>query len=242
MSPLKKQFYARLSHLAAGREARGKIGYALRAAFPDGRSQERPPISSRNPGGESKMRKFLLMLACLVPLAAPALADEAALLAEAREIPKTMMPRMLEVLENEIAKNGHANAISVCRDKAPQMAKALSEKTGWAIRRVSMKNRNPAAVPDAWEQSVLDEFEKRLAAGENPAGIDKSGVVTVNGQKTFRYMKALPTGGVCLDCHGPANKLAPGVAERVRELYPEDKATGYQLKQLRGAITIRKAL
>jgi hypothetical protein len=33
------------------------------------------------------------------------------------------------------------------------MAAAASQNTGWAIRRVSLKNRNPKAVPDAWEQA-----------------------------------------------------------------------------------------
>ena len=40
------------------------------------------------------------------------------------------------------------------------MAKTASEQTGWAIRRVSLKNRNPKAVPDAWERETLEEFDR----------------------------------------------------------------------------------
>ena len=187
-------------------------------------------------------RLKLSALVCLGAFALPALADDAALLAEGRTIPQKMVPKLLEVLQGEILKTGHVGAIAVCRDKAPQMAKGLSEQTGWAIRRVSMKNRNPKAVPDAWEQAVLQDFERRLAAGEDPTKIDKGELVTVGGQKMYRYMKALPTQGLCLDCHGKANSLAPGVAEKLKELYPDDKATGYDEKQIRGAITARKAL
>ena len=43
------------------------------------------------------------------------------------------------------------------------MAAAASQNTGWAIRRVSLKNRNPKAVPDAWEQAVLEDFDRRRA-------------------------------------------------------------------------------
>lgn len=184
----------------------------------------------------------LTALACLGAFALDASADEARLLEEARTIPQKMQPRLLEVLQGEILKSGHVGAISVCRDKAPQMAKGLSEQTGWAIRRVSLKNRNPKAVPDAWEQAVLQDFERRLAAGEDPTKIDKGELVTVDGQKTYRYMKALPTQELCLDCHGKTNSLAPGVEAKLKELYPDDKATGYGEKQIRGAITARKPL
>jgi len=184
----------------------------------------------------------MAVMVCLSALALPAHANEAQLLEEARTIPQKMQPKLLEVLQGEIIKTGHVGAIAVCRDKAPQMAKALSEQTGWAIRRVSMKNRNPQAVPDAWEQAVLQDFERRLAAGEDPTKIDKGELVTVDGQKTYRYMKALPTQGLCLDCHGKTNSLAPGVEAKLKGLYPDDKATGYGEKQIRGAITAKKAL
>lgn len=188
------------------------------------------------------MKKHTLALAILPFLAAPVLADEAQLLAEARSIPAKMVPKLLEVLTEEIDKGGHAQAISVCRNKAPAMAKDLSEKTGWSIRRVSMKNRNPKAVPDAWEAAVLNEFEQRLAAGEKPTGIDKGEVVVVDGQKMYRYMKALPTQDLCLSCHGTSDRIQPDVQAKLKELYPEDKAVGYHSAEIRGAITIKRPI
>jgi hypothetical protein len=188
------------------------------------------------------MNKHALAFAILPFLATPILADEAKLLAEARTLPATMVPKLLEVLNEEIDKGGHAQAISVCREKAPAMAKGLSEKTGWSIRRISTKNRNPKAVPDAWEAQVLQEFEQRLVAGEKPTDIDKGEVVTVDGQKMYRYMKALPTQDLCLNCHGTPDKVKPEVQAKLKELYPDDKAIGYGLKQLRGAITAKKPL
>lgn len=188
------------------------------------------------------MNKTLTALAVLAAVSAPVFADEAKLLEEARTIPAKMVPKLLDVLNDEIDKAGHAGAISVCREKAPAMAKALSEQTGWAIRRVSLKNRNPKAVPDAWEQSVLEDFDRRLAAGEKAITLEKSEVVTVDGQKLFRYMKALPTQELCLNCHGTSDKIKPDVEAKLKELYPDDKATGYGLGQIRGAITIKKPL
>ena len=191
---------------------------------------------------KSSLILCLTALTCLGTMSGAVFADEAKLLEEGREIPRKMQPKLLEVLQGEILKSGHVGAIAVCRDKAPQMAKALSEQTGWSIRRVSLKNRNAKAVPDAWEKAVLEDFERRLAAGEDPARIDKGEMLSVDGRKTYRYMKALPTQDLCLDCHGASNSLAPGVAAKLKELYPDDKATGYGLKQIRGAITATKPL
>jgi hypothetical protein len=186
------------------------------------------------------VKKTLIAFAALSLLAGPTFAEEARLLEEARGLPAKMVPKLLEVLTTEINQGGHSGAIAACRDKAPAMAKGLSEQTGWAIRRVSLKNRNPKAVPDAWEKTVLEDFDSRLAAGEDPLTLDKSEVVIVDGKKTFRYMKALPTQDLCLHCHGTPDKVAPETQAKLKELYPDDKAIGYGLKQIRGAITAKK--
>lgn len=187
-------------------------------------------------------RMILMLLAAGLAIAGGVRADEAQLLQDARGIPAKMVPKLLEVLQDEIDKSGHAGALSVCREKAPEMAKNLSAQLGWQIRRVSLKNRNPKAVPDAWERATLEDFERRLAAGEKPTGIDKGEIVEENGQKFYRYMKALPTQDLCLNCHGTPERLAPGVAEKLKELYPDDKAVGYGLSEIRGAITAKKPL
>lgn len=186
-------------------------------------------------------------LTCLAIMAAFAVtpaqaADEAKLLEEGRGIAVKMPPKLLDVLNDEIARGGHAEAMSVCREKAPQMAKNLSEQTGWAIRRVSLKNRNPKAVPDAWERAVLEEFERRTAAGEKPISLEKGELVSEGDKQVYRYMKALPTQDLCLDCHGTADRIQPAVKAKLKELYPDDKAVGYGPAEIRGAITIKKAL
>jgi hypothetical protein len=121
------------------------------------------------------------------------------------------------------------------------MAQAASEQTGWQIRRVSLRNRNPRAVPDAWERETLEDFDRRAAAGEAPASLERVTLQTVDGKPLQRYMRALPTQGLCLGCHGPAAQLAPGVAERLNALYPDDRAVGYSPGQIRGAITLKRA-
>jgi hypothetical protein len=153
------------------------------------------------------MKRALLAATLLAAL--PSLADD--LLPEARKVASMVPPKLLAVLTEEMDKGGPEGAIAVCRDKAPAMAKAASEQTGWAIRRVSLKNRNPKAVPDAWERAALEEFDRRAAAGEAPGKIEKGEVVTEDGRKSYRYMKALPTVDLCLNCHGAQASLSPAV-------------------------------
>ena len=184
----------------------------------------------------------ILALPLIALAAAPAFSDEAKLLEEARGVSSAIPPKLLSVLDEEIKKGGPEGAIGVCRDKAPAMAKAASEKSGWAIRRVSLKNRNPKAVPDAWEEAVLKEFDKRAAAGEKPTGLEKGEVVTMDGKQVYRYMKALPTQDLCLNCHGTPDRISPAVQAKLKELYPADKAVGYHAAEIRGAITIKKPL
>ena len=187
------------------------------------------------------MKKHALAFAILPFFALPAVADEAQLLSEARGIPAKMVPKLLEVLNEEIDKGGHANAISVCREKAPAMSKTVSEQSGWNIRRVSLRERNPKAVPDDWERAVLEDFDRRVAAGEDGAKMEKSELVVVGGKTEKRYMKALPTQAMCMTCHGAPATLDADLAEQLRKLYPDDKAVGYRPGDIRGAITMKKS-
>lgn len=131
-------------------------------------------------------------------------------------------------------------ALSVCRTRAPEIARATAAGTPWKIGRTSHKARNSSNAPDAWEAARLDEFRARLAGGEEMAAIEAYEVVEVEGRPTFRYMRAIGTTSPCLACHGSA--LKPEVAAKLKELYPDDRAVGFSAGQLRGAFTLSRPL
>lgn len=184
------------------------------------------------------MKRTILAAALLASL--PALAAD--LLPEARKVAGALPGKLLAVLTVEMDQGGPEGAIAVCREKAPQLAQAASKESGWSVRRVSLNNRNPKAVPDAWERAVLEEFDRRAAAGENPKAMERGEVVADGGGKSYRYMKALPTAEVCLNCHGARESLSEAVRAKLAALYPEDRAVGYSAGQIRGAITLKKPL
>lgn len=143
-------------------------------------------------------------------------------------------------LKAAMASGGPTHAIEVCQQIAPGIAANISKDTGWEVSRTSLRLRNPSNAPDLWEQRVLKEFEQRVAQGEDAKGIEHHEVVSSNGQRDFRYMKAIPTDEVCLTCHG--KNLAPAIAAKLKDLYPQDEATGFAVGDLRGAFTIRQPM
>jgi hypothetical protein len=66
-------------------------------------------------------------------------------------------------------------------------------------------------------------------------------VVEQDGKKVFRWMKAIPTAKVCLNCHGGDTVAAP-VEAKLKELYPTDQARGYSVGDIRGAFTITQPM
>lgn len=142
-------------------------------------------------------------------------------------------------LQKAMAAGGPANALDVCNIAAPTIAASKSLEKKMTIARTSLKLRQPDNKPDAWELQQLKSFEQRKAAGENPAGIETGEYAEKNGKTVFRYMKAIPTGEICLNCHG--STLAPEVTAKLKALYPADLATGFKPGDLRGAFTITQS-
>ena len=135
---------------------------------------------------------------------------------------------------------GAVNAIAVCNTRAMPISESMADKHGVQLSRVSLKNRNPDNMPNKWQAAVLNRFESQKAAGKDVSKLAWSKIVDVGGQSEFRYMKAIPTTGICLQCHG--TEIAPGVAEALAALYPRDRATGFAPGDIRGAFVVTRKI
>lgn len=118
---------------------------------------------------------------------------------------------------------GPAAAIDVCKLDAPAIAARLSTK-GAEMGRTSHRLRNPANASPDWVRPILDAF---LAGGEEPAPV----AVELAGGRAG-YVEPIALQPLCLTCHG--SSLAPDVAARLSEAYPRDRATGFEVGDLRG--------
>jgi hypothetical protein len=160
--------------------------------------------------------------------------------AQAREACGRLAKALMAELTSALQEGGPSQAVSVCKDRAPAIAAEVSQLCGVHVRRTALRVRNPENAPDAWETSVLKDFQHRIGKGEDPSGVERSETVDEAGKKVFRYMKAIPTGEPCLTCHG--SDLDPALRVKIQAFYPKDEATGFQKGELRGAFTVRKVL
>lgn len=167
--------------------------------------------------------------------------DKKALSEEAKTAVQTLGGTLKSELQQAIKSGGPVNALTVCNTRAPEIADSVSIDKNLQVSRVSLKNRNPKmGKANTWQVKVLEDFETRKANGEQPMTLAYSEVVEHNGRAEFRFMKAIPTGQLCLTCHG--TEIRPAVQAKLTELYPDDKATGYKEGDLRGAFVVVKSL
>lgn len=146
-------------------------------------------------------------------------------------------------LQQALKEQGVAGAIPVCSEIAPAIAGRLSRETGWRVTRVGTRVRNPLlGTPDAYEQRVLADFQRRLAAGEDAGAMEHLEAVNEPGGRYLRYLKPLVVQPPCLGCHGPRESLDAQVTQVLDSNYPHDQAVGYQLGELRGAVSIKRPL
>jgi len=192
---------------------------------------------------KKKRTRVLIAITCGITLMSSGFAEtgEDANLEEAKGIIKAFSSGLQAELQAALDAGGPTNAIQVCKERVPAIAADYSTRTGWDVGRTSLKLRNPTAnAPDAWEKQVLLEFEARKADGEDVETMAVAAVTQVDGEKRFRYMQAIPTGGLCLTCHGEA--LAPAISTALDRAYPQDQARGFSLGDIRGAFTLSKPL
>lgn len=155
---------------------------------------------------------------------------------KSREMVSEFAAELKSHLQSALVKGGPTEAIAVCSEIAPDIARRFSNQTGWEIGRTALKYRNPDNAPDEWEKKILSKFKEQQQADQPIKEMETSEVVNMNGKPYFRYMKAIPTKGVCITCHGPS--IAPKVAAAIDKRYPNDQARGFKVGDIRGAFTI----
>ncbi|NOY87984.1 MAG: DUF3365 domain-containing protein [FCB group bacterium] len=126
-----------------------------------------------------------------------------------------------------------AKAISVCQTKVPEISELNSITDLWKIRRVSEKYRNPKDKPNDYEKEILI---KLIDSTQNLTYLTKWSQTDSN--KVFHYYKPIRVSQLCLKCHGQKNDLDPQVIQVLKDKYPHDKATGYQIGDLYGMYVV----
>ncbi len=189
------------------------------------------------------MRRPMIFATLMLVGVSPAFADNTAadLTPAAREAIKGLGGALKEKLQAAMKDGGPVTALSVCNTQAPKIEKEQSEASGMSVARTALKFRNPNNAPDDFETRVMEKFVADLKGGADAMKMEHAEVIERDGKKVFRYMKPIITvGQPCLACHGP--ELKPEVSAKIKELYPNDHATGFSAGDMRGAFTVKKVL
>lgn len=108
-----------------------------------------------------------------------------------------------------------------------------------AVKRTSLRVRNPASLPDNADLAALLSIQTAMADGNTPPGVIVQRVEAAAGVPAeWRVYRPMITTAACLACHGPVDSLSSGVKAKLERLYPGDKATEYAANEWRGVIRV----
>ena len=173
------------------------------------------------------MRRLSLLLVVLAGCTAPYDLERDADLQHGRAAVDAFAGELQQTLKGAITEHGVPASVTVCRDQAPVIALAVSERFDVQLGRVSERVRNPANAPSPWQREGL-----ALLAGEAAEpGRKVEYFARATGQK--RYMRAIHVAPLCTSCHGRV--IAPDVEAALEAAYPDDRARGYAPGDFRGA-------
>ncbi len=137
-------------------------------------------------------------------------------------------------MKKHMKAGGPADAFKFCSGHARELTDEVNGKLepGVSVKRITLKPRNPLNEAKGDEREVLEALE---TLNKNGVRLPKHLV-----QKTadgYKYYKPLKIGKkVCLKCHG--TNIDPKLDEQIRKTYKMDKARGYKMGDLRGAVVV----
>lgn len=128
-----------------------------------------------------------------------------------------------------VQEHGTEYALEFCNVKAYPLTDSMAVELQASIKRVTDQPRNPANTANEAELKYIEQAKAEL----NEAG-DISPKVHQLGDRVIGYYPIV-TNQLCMQCHGdPDTQIAESTLTKIRELYPEDQATGYSEGELRG--------
>jgi hypothetical protein len=145
--------------------------------------------------------------------------------------------QLISNLQKAIADKGVDGAVEFCNVNATPLLNEVAEKYNVNIRRASNRYRNPADQPNEDEQQLLEAYEYNAENGiKSEPSIQK-----VENGDVLLYTKAIVIpGAFCLSCHGdPSKEIDSKTLQKIDSIYPNDKAKGHQIGDLRGMWSIR---
>lgn len=164
-------------------------------------------------------------------------------LAEIVELGEKNIERVGGMLVGEVnwvlSKNrpGRAADMLHLRNFAP-LKPVEGQPTVTAIKRTSLRVRNPANAPDDADLLALNLINARMNDGEAPPSQLVQRIEQAGQPTEWRVYRPIGVSSRCLICHGDVEQIPLDVQAVLELRYPQDRATGYTSNQWRGVIRI----
>jgi len=138
---------------------------------------------------------------------------------------QALMGQLMRAMEE----GGSTHAVNFCSERAIPITDSLSKKYNCEIKRVALGNRNPDNRLTAADQKIYDSYIQSL---EDSIVLESK---VVEQQNEMLFYKPIVLGmPACLQCHGKNDEINPATRAAIQSKYPEDKATGFSMGELRG--------
>jgi rhodanese-related sulfurtransferase len=148
-----------------------------------------------------------------------------------KKVARSLKKELSYNLKQAFMRGGNLHAIKYCNINAMSITSSLAKKYNVKIKRVSDKARNSLNIAKGEELKYIKLFKARL---KNNVTIG----AMMNKEGTSMYIPIV-TNNQCLKCHGDRKQdLTKDVLEKIKQLYPKDRALGYKVNELRGIFHI----
>jgi hypothetical protein len=137
-----------------------------------------------------------------------------------------LQQRLFVRLTEAMNDGGPVRALDVCKEEAQRLTVEVAKQEGIAIGRTSFRVRNGKNAPRPWAKGPV-----MAASGKKVSEVDP--VLFDLGTK-IGLLRPIPTGPLCLNCHGDKATLAKDVRASLERHYPTDRATGFKENDVRG--------
>lgn len=169
------------------------------------------------------------------PAVAPAVA-------KAKVTIKSLVGTLLPAVTAAVEAGGPPQGVTLCNLQANPLTQQVLEQADpaiTAVKRTSLRVRNPANAPDAAEQAALDRVAAIIAGGKEPPPLLVQSLAAAPDHpaeiRVYRSMTVAPN---CLACHGDPANFSPELRTALQAAYPDDAATGYAEGDWRGLIRV----
>lgn len=145
----------------------------------------------------------------------------------------SLLEKLSGELKGYMQRSGPIGALNFCSQNALNLTDQVGKESNVTVKRVSLKNRNPINVANAEEEIILRRWAELQHSGQPLPSYE----IKQRNEEYMYYKPIVINSEACLKCHGNIASESP-LFKEIKKMYPEDKAMGYVMGDLRGMIVV----